>query len=149
MYDYRLKMEDHKYIANRLEPQIAWYSKKSSRNKSFYYSFKLLEIVFAISIPFCAGYLEEYHQLKIIIGSIGVIIAILSAVNILFKFHEKWINYRSTAEALKQEKYLYQGRAGIYAGEKPLALLVERSEYLISQENSNWNQVISRKEKEA
>jgi hypothetical protein len=47
--------------------------------------------------------------------------------------------YRSTAEALKHEKYLYLAEAAHYAAaENPLTLLAERLEGLVSQEHAKW-----------
>jgi hypothetical protein len=49
-----------------------------------------------------------------------------------------WISYRSTAEALKHERYLYLARAGPYTGEDRHRQLAERIEGLISQEHAKW-----------
>ena len=55
------------------------------------------------------------------------------------QYHQNWITYRSTAEALKHEKYLYLARADVYSTTKhPLRLLAERIEGLISQEHARW-----------
>jgi Protein of unknown function (DUF4231) len=56
-----------------------------------------------------------------------------------YQYHKNWITYRSTAESLKHEKYLYLARADAYAHSKnPLRLLAERIEGLISQEHARW-----------
>jgi hypothetical protein len=56
----------------------------------------------------------------------------------LNQYHNKLITYRSTAEALKHEKYLYLGNAGPYAAVNPKALLTERVESSVSQEHAKW-----------
>jgi hypothetical protein len=49
------------------------------------------------------------------------------------------MTYRSTAEALKHEKYLWLAKAGPYSNVKNLdPLLAERVESLISRENAKW-----------
>ena len=48
--------------------------------------------------------------------------------------------YRSTAEALKHEKYLFLSSAGPYAAADRLRLLAERVEDLVSQEHAKWTQ---------
>jgi Protein of unknown function (DUF4231) len=48
--------------------------------------------------------------------------------------------YRSTAEALKHEKYLFLTDAGPYASADRLRVLAERIECLISQEHAKWTQ---------
>jgi Protein of unknown function (DUF4231) len=55
------------------------------------------------------------------------------------QYHSKWITYRSTAEALKHEKYLFLATAGPYAAsENPHSLLAQRVESLASQEHAKW-----------
>jgi hypothetical protein len=53
-------------------------------------------------------------------------------------FQEHWITYRSTAEALKHERYLYLAQAGPYVGEDRHRQLAERLEGLVSQEHAKW-----------
>jgi Protein of unknown function (DUF4231) len=49
------------------------------------------------------------------------------------------LDYRSSAEALKHEKYLFLASAGPYAAaENPRALLAERVESMVSQEHAKW-----------
>ena len=38
------------YCKERLDDQIEWYSKKSSRNKFWHYTFKILEIIITSAI---------------------------------------------------------------------------------------------------
>jgi Protein of unknown function (DUF4231) len=55
------------------------------------------------------------------------------------QYHQNWITYRSTAEALKHEKYLFLSMAGSYAAsENAKALLAERVESLVSLEHARW-----------
>jgi Protein of unknown function (DUF4231) len=56
----------------------------------------------------------------------------------LYQFQEHWITYRSTAEALKQERYLYLARAGPSMGEDRHRQLAERIEGLVFQEHAQW-----------
>jgi hypothetical protein len=46
--------------------------------------------------------------------------------------------YRSTAEALKHEKFLFLSCAGPYATGDRQRVLAERLEGLISQEHARW-----------
>jgi hypothetical protein len=63
---------------------------------------------------------------------------VLEGAQHLYQLQEHWISYRSTAEALKHERYLYLARAGPYVGEDWHRLLAERIEGLISQEHAKW-----------
>ena len=58
----------------------------------------------------------------------------------LFQYQELWTGYRTTCEALKQEKYLFLTRTEPYDEIEPFPLFVQRIENLISTEHSNWIQ---------
>jgi hypothetical protein len=67
---------------------------------------------------------------------------VLEGLEHLYQFHQNWILYRSTCEALRNEKFLYLANAGPYAGAKDAhALLAERIESLVSQEHAKWSSV--------
>ena len=54
-------------------------------------------------------------------------------------YQSNWTSYRATAEALQREKFLYLGQAGAYFGApNAQAMLAERIEALVSQENALW-----------
>ncbi len=131
-------MTEDEYLSERLEDQIRWYSKKSQANQKYYKRLRLVEIVCASLIPFLAGIGNDLPYSKWIIGNLGVIIAISAGASSLYKFQENWTQYRTTAEALKQEKYLYLTEASPYHEDNKFLQLVERVESLISSENTQW-----------
>ncbi len=60
----------------------------------------------------------------------------------MYHFHDNWISCRSTNEALKHEKYLYEVKAGQYKNAAdPDALPAERVEATISREHAKWIEV--------
>ena len=71
-------------------------------------------------------------------GGLAAVIVMLEGAQHLYQLHEHWITYRSTAEALKHERYLYLGKAGPYAGDDRHRQLAERIEGLTSQEHAKW-----------
>jgi hypothetical protein len=74
-----------------------------------------------------------------ILGAMGAAIVVLEGVQQLQQHEQNWITYRSTCEALKHEKYLFQAGAGPYAAAlRPEALLADRVEGLVSQEHARW-----------
>ena len=101
-----MRMTESEYFQKRLDDQIDWYSNKSSICQFRYKALCVVEIVAAAIIPLISGMGENVRFGPWIIGSLGVIIAIITAVNSLFKYHENWIQYRATSEALKHEKFL-------------------------------------------
>ena len=70
----------------------------------------------------------------------GVTVALIAGLITLYRFQELWIEYRTTAETLKHEKYLYLTQSTPYDGERAFNLLVNRVEGLISRQNSGWAQ---------
>jgi len=122
-------------VWQRLEDQIEWYGVNSSRNQRDFKRLKYLEIVAAGAIPVVTG-LDVAHVVAAILGSLVLVIEAILHLN---QYQENWLTYRSTAEALKHEKYLYLAHAGHYVGAAdPHALLAGRVEALLSQEHAKW-----------
>jgi hypothetical protein len=119
---------------DRLEDQIGWYSRKSVENQRLYKWLKLLEIAVAASLPVVAA----VHSPVWVTGGLAAVIVVLEGAQHLYQYQEHWITYRSTAEALKHERYLYLAQAGWYAGDDRHGQLAERLEGLISREHAQW-----------
>ena len=141
-------MDDKQYIQQRLDKQKDWYSKNSQKNQNWHKRLQIIQIFSAVSIPFLASVITEQSTLKFTTGGLGVLIAVITGVSALYKFDEKWIKYRTTAESLKHEKFLYETRVEPYDGAEPFPILVKRVETLISQENSDWSQYINKTSEE-
>ncbi len=149
-------------IMERLEEQIEYYEKKSATSQRGYKRIKLIEIIAAALIPFLAALQipsispniasSAIFQLRQFVGIVtallGVVITVLEGVLQLYQFHQRWITYRSTAEAMKHEKFIYLAKGGPYAtAANPYALLAERIEALGSQENSKWASLMQQEQK--
>jgi hypothetical protein len=124
-------------VFQRLVEEQAWYSQKSRAARSAFKRIKVTEIVAAALIPFLTG--QHWPYVTYLVGGLGMLITILEGLLHLNQYQENWTNYRNTAESLKHEKFLFLAHAGPYAGATdPRAMLAERVEALISQENSQW-----------
>ena len=119
---------------DRLDDQIRWYDGKSGDNQRRYKLLKLLEIAVAASLPVVAAVRSPVW----VTGGLAAVIVVLEGVQHLYQFQQNWITYRSTAEALKHERYLYLAQAGPYSGGERHRQLAERLEGLISQEHAKW-----------
>ncbi len=131
-------MTDKNYIKSRLDDQIDWYSKKATTNKNRFHGFQILIIIVGAIIPLVNLIDFAPVETRVISSILGVIIVGVSGILQLKKYHENWIMYRSTEEALKKEKYTYENDAGEYSGldeNKKLKLLVENVESMISNQN--------------
>lgn len=138
-------MDEDSYIKNRLDNQINWYSSKSQSNKKWFKSLRTLEILLAALIPLLSGIGENIPYYQILIGCIGVAITIIAGLITLNKYQENWLNYRTTAETLKHEKFLFQTKTEPYDASNSFSLLVQRTESLISTENSQWLKCLKKK----
>ncbi len=142
-------MKEEEYLKNRLEEQINWYDMKSMHNQKRYKQLRVIEIIAAAAIPFLAGFISgDSIPIKIVIGLLGLIIVVITGIVTLYKFQENWIEYRTTSETLKHEKYLYLTANEPYDKKNPFKLLVHRVESLISKENTKWAGYIKSKKKE-
>lgn len=131
-------MSEFNYINDRLDQQITWYSDRADSCQWKHKTLKIIEFSAAAIIPFLSGFGKEIPHSSLLIGCLGITIAISAGLTSLSKYHENWIQYRATSESLKHEKFLFLTQSGPYQGSSDLAALVERSEGLISKENSSW-----------
>ncbi len=142
-------LTESEYLTGRVDNQIDWYNNKCAWNKKWFYRLKIGETILALLVPFLTGYLSETTiGLKIAIGLIGLLVAAIANLITLLKFQEIWIEYRTTAEALVQEKFLFTARAAIYTGADAFPIFVERIESILNKEHSNWSSFIKVKEKD-
>ncbi len=121
----------------RLNTQITWYDRRSTRNRALYKCVKTVIIAAAAAIPVLTT--AGLPHGPMIAAALGVSIAVLEGVQQLNQYQANWASFRTTAEALKHEKYFYLAKAGPYlAADNAHALLAERIEALVAQELSKW-----------
>jgi hypothetical protein len=120
---------------DRLEDQIGWYNRRSATSKRSYMYIKVFQLVAGAAVPVAAS----VHSAVWVTGGLGSLVVVLEGLQQLGQFQANWLSYRSTAEALKHEKYLFLARAGPYHPVRQSdRLLAERIEGLISQEHAKW-----------
>src|SRR5437899_12589334 len=99
-------MNQDEYIQNRVDRQIDWYNQKSENNQQWFRLLRIVEIVAAAAIPLLAAYAATIAPIKLIVGGLGLLVAVIVGVLGVYQFHELLTGYRTTCEALKQENYL-------------------------------------------
>lgn len=137
-------MTPAEYLEQRVQGQIAWYDKKSTRNKKWFYAMQLLTIISSALIPLLVGYSEKFEMLKYIGGAMGAAVAILSGILALKKYRENWRIYRASAESLQREKLFFLNRVEPYDAtddDQNFKLFVRRIEEVMSSENALWASV--------
>ncbi len=138
-------MDPQTYLKIRVDDQIRWLSKKSARNQKWYKWLRLLEIAAAAAVPLLIGFRDKHASIPVIIGCIGVMLVILQGVHQLYKFRDKWTEYRIAAEALKREKYLFEAAVPPYHDADGFKVFVRNVETILGMENMIWKYNVSGK----
>ncbi|MDW6005462.1 DUF4231 domain-containing protein [Vibrio mangrovi] len=134
-------MNEQQYIAERVDDQITWYSKKSQKAQRWFKQLRIVEILSAAAIPLIAGFAKDPFPVTLTVSLLGALIAVISSVISLNQFQKNWTEYRTTSESLKHEKVLFLTKTEPYHKEEDsFRLFVQRVESLISKENSAWLQ---------
>lgn len=123
----------------RLEEQLNWYDRKSHQCQREYKRLKIVQILLAVAVPLLVHLPGNWATWLTSIA--GGLIAVIEAIQHMNQYATLWIAYRSTAENLKHEKYLFLSGAGPYVDLKDterLILLSERVEEHVSTEHANW-----------
>jgi hypothetical protein len=139
-------MAPDEYLKLRLQDQIDWYDRKSAINRAWFKWLSIVEIVSASAIPVLAPYAGESLAIKVATGILGALIAVIASIKSLMQLQKNWIDYRTTSESLKKEKFLFLTATEPYADERAFSVLVQRVEALISKENTDWAQYIAKAE---
>ncbi len=139
------------YIQKRVDNQIEWYENKAAFNKFRYRIIELIIIVSGALIPFINSIAifypnkdpqaVPYPYLLFISSLLGFIITIVTGFSKMEKYFESWTLYRTNAEVLKKEKFLYQNNAGQYSKlpqEDRDKLFVENIEFILSSEVTKY-----------
>lgn len=133
-------MQIEEYIKSRVDNQIDWYDKKSASCQSKYKFTQTLEIILAALIPLLSAYSMNCIFIAFIVGLLGAAIAIIESITKLYKWHENWIEYRTTCELLRYQKHLFETKSAPYNTEPENVenIFVRNIENIISSENNKW-----------
>jgi hypothetical protein len=127
-------------VLQRVDDQIRWYGDASERNKRWHFGLKLVGLGAAAALPV----LSVMPAASTVIAGLGALILVLEGVQQLFQYQQSWMSFRSTAEDLKHEKYLFIASGGPYqTAKRPVGLLAERAEARIARESQRWVQIQS------
>jgi hypothetical protein len=107
------------FLKLRWLEQLTWMESKAGKAQRYYYRLRLVTIVGAVVVPALVA-LNALHgwpgdAAQIATWVVSLVVAVSAAVEGFFQFGQRWRNYRSTAERLKTEGWLYLQLAGPYA----------------------------------
>lgn len=136
-------MQIEEYMKTRVDDQITWYDNKSTSCQNKYKLTQTIEIILAALIPLLSAYSKDCMLIAIIVGVLGSAIAIIESLTKLYKWHENWIEYRTTCELLKYQKHLFETESAPYNTEPESVenIFVRNIENIISSENNKWKVV--------
>ena len=115
----QLDDRQREFMKLRWLDQLTWMESKAGKAQRLYYCLRLVTIVGAVVVPALvagstvAGWPGDAAQIGTWI--VSLVVAVSAAVEGFFQFGQRWRNYRSTAERLKTEGWLYLQLAGPYA----------------------------------
>jgi Protein of unknown function (DUF4231) len=116
----------------RLEYGIAWYDREGARNQQASSRVKASVLIAAATMPLFVG----LGAPPFVVGGLAVVIVLLEGLQQLHQYERLGLRYRSIAESLKREKFLFLAGAHPYNGESGvIPLLAERVEVLVAQEH--------------
>jgi hypothetical protein len=121
---------------DRLEDQLGWYSRESMHAQRAYKRVKLGQLVVGAAVPVFAG----LQVSAVVTATLAALVVVAESAQQLYQWQTNWVLYRSTAESLKHEKYLYLAGAGPYNTDDRHRVLAERLEGLVSQEHAKWTE---------
>jgi hypothetical protein len=107
-----------RFLRSRWLDQVIWLEGKAAQTQRRYYRLRLITVVGAVVVPALVGlqafdsWVGDVAQAGAIV--ISLIVAVSAAIEQFFRFGERWQHYRSTAERLKSEGWLYFELAGEY-----------------------------------
>ena len=132
-------MTPAQYLSERVDDQLEWYGAKSAYNKRWHYRLQLITLVAAALVPIVSLASTGFVG-RLLVAAIGSIAAISAGVVALFQSRELWTDYRSAAEQLKFEKYLFLTGSAPYTEATNFSVFVNRVEGIIAQENRGWHE---------
>ncbi|MBV9143518.1 MAG: DUF4231 domain-containing protein [Pseudonocardiales bacterium] len=121
---------------DRLEDQLGWYGRKSAAAQQAYKRVKLGQLIVGAAVPVVAA----LQVSAAVTATLAAVVVVAEGAQQLYQWQTNWVLYRSTAEALKHEKYLYLAAAGPYNTDDRNRILAERLEGLVSQEHAKWTE---------
>lgn len=135
-------MDADEYIKVRVDDQIGWYDRKSKMAQGWFKALRVIEVICAAAIPLIAGFDLFGCWSILVVSLLAALIAICAALIGLGNYQENWVEYRTTCESLRHEKYLFLTKTEPFDVPEPFGLFVQRVEGLVSKENSVWSQHI-------
>jgi hypothetical protein len=129
-----------RYLSGRLEEQIDYYEKAASRAKQMHVRLQSGIIVLSVMVPVAVSHPQDWSGWpRVLVVAASLLLPAMTGLTSFRKYGETWISFRTTAELLKTEKYLFLTGSGRYR-DNPNAFhdLVEAVEALLIAEHTKF-----------
>jgi hypothetical protein len=114
---------------------LNWYDKRATTNQLAYRLLRIVSITMAATIPV----LTTSNAPRLSTAIVGSAIVVVEGIQQVFRYHDRYVAYRSAWNALDREQRLYQSRAGTYSDNpRPEKTLAERFDQIVGEEHSRW-----------
>jgi hypothetical protein len=118
-----------------LDETLQWYDRAARGNRRAYQALRLGSVTFAAAVPV----LTTARAPAVATAIAGGVIVVFEGIQQVFRFHDRYITFRSAWNALDREKRLFESRAGRYADNaRPEQTLAERLDEILSTETLRW-----------
>jgi hypothetical protein len=125
-------------IPQRLQAEFLFYDSGAKRHLKRYQRFKTMQIIAGSAIP-VASLVVPDREVRGVTAALGALVAAIESYLQFRQYQQNWIRWRSTAEALKREAFLYFEKAGPYrSANDPKVLLAETVEEIVGNEQQSW-----------
>jgi hypothetical protein len=130
------------YLDGRYSELINFYNRRAITAKRGHNWCSLYIILISVAIaPIQAVSLGDNKSDvgKILVAVLSPTLALVAGIAAHFKFHENWLSYRATWDALQRELALLKADAGSYRGvSNGNSLFVERVEAMVANEGKEF-----------
>lgn len=134
------------YVTHRIEEQINYYEKQSSRNKKMYYRISVATIILNAMIPIVSLFLPAADIVtKLTITLLSSAATVLTSIQALSGAKDLWTKYRNNASHLTASLHQYYAHTGAFADKTPeeaFQLLSAVCESKMEEEYQQWAQIL-------
>jgi hypothetical protein len=136
------------YKKDRFAKNLKFFDDRAKSNQRGYRITTIYILIVSAAVAPLISFDEQLCGWGIILVKIlSPIAAIAAGLTAHYQFHENWLRYRSTWDALQHELAYHDARILDYADHpSPHQLFVERVEALITDEGASWRRTHARKD---
>ena len=127
-------------IWKAFKAQFGWYHNNATTARYWYVGLRLAAMTAAAAVTVLAASKAP----PALTASLAAVIVVAEGAQQLFQFHANWINYRRSAEEMRQHAFLYVASAPPYDRSDRRDRFVKAMQDLIAAEGVNWSAAVRR-----